>query len=1003
MATDSSVEPTIAEHVAPVNLSSSKDANLRIESSPGQELFAEVDTIAPDPAIVPKCSSSGELVRSEPSVNSSKTLAVTSNNGGTIFPVPTTEPGPEKASLSPQASHKPSEETQHGSPRQDKAREERSEHIKNDPNPDSLRSVVSDELAPLLPTPRKNSSSFEHVDDNADSSIQSQIHPSRLNQGANDTLATPNEAGKFKSQAAVARLEAPFTGTPSTPDEQLRLEETQSLQHLNANVSLLNESTRASSQSEKAISTTAQFLREDLGEELTNQGTTPTLNEGRKQSQATTGEQYEEQCHHTLHSSMGLRERAFSSLAGDASKDPTLSRRPPMRIDTGIPPTREVEKSTTTAGNQTPNSGNTNTLISSSANQKSTPWASQAPSPPERMTTRVSSGAIRHRSVSEILGETPKSAVSNADKGSFERRVNDAYRDDLHSQTSRRPSATTSSDAMTFKLRLNELKEKERSKLSTVIFARPQQSHTSLYTSSSESQQLDAKLASLESKDYLQTLFAMQAIASTIAHPLHSLIASAHKTLSTSNHYTNLHQQQDYRILERIFQLQSLNRWSFRQLERSLEPDRPTTHWDVLVSHSKWMRTDFKEERKWKVAAAKAIADSCARWVRSSIQDRLSSQVRTRPVHVQAEIGPLSIPTPELIPSTEDDSSVGTDSEPPNFELVRGSAPAAIFSLAPEMFCFGIEKTPATEKLLQELPLYQPAKETQDAALHGFKCASDTSWKTPLVPISKFIQGKLLSHEQGPPRKRSRYDYQDAATTQQGSANAVFSSFEPFAGGAKEPEQDNVALFNPENKHIRDRIHAGHAFRFPSDYVIPSQSFFESRQSSQWTQGEDDELRRLVREFAYNWSLISSCLSSPSLFSSSAERRTPWECFERWIGLEGLPAEMSKTLHFRTYQSRLQGAQKTLEAQQQALHNGQGNSTPQHSLRRRTTQPCPVDRRRNDKHLRLVDAMRKLAKKRETALQKQQHGKSKIDHSLPVIGSSSYDANQFHSVESLSK
>lgn len=169
-------------------------------------------------------------------------------------------------------------------------------------------------------------------------------------------------------------------------------------------------------------------------------------------------------------------------------------------------------------------------------------------------------------------------------------------------------------------------------------------------------------------------------------------------------------------------------------------------------------------------------------------------------------------------------------------------------------------------------------------------------------------------------------------------------------------------MFDPENKHIRDRIHTGHAFRPPSEYIMPTQSFFESRQSSQWTQEEDHELRKLVRDYAYNWSLISSCLSPPSLFHSGAERRTPWECFERWISLEGLPAEMAKINYFRAYHSRLQAAQRTVEVQQQALQQAQGSNPAQIPMRRRTTQPFSVERRKNAKHIHLIDAMRKLAK-----------------------------------------
>src|SRR5690606_32826920 len=97
-----------------------------------------------------------------------------------------------------------------------------------------------------------------------------------------------------------------------------------------------------------------------------------------------------------------------------------------------------------------------------------------------------------------------------------------------------------------------------------------------------------------------------------------------------------------------------------------------------------------------------------------------------------------------------------------------------------------------------------------------------------------------------------------------------------------------------------------HQFRPPTDHVMPNQSFYESRHPSMWTLAEDDELRGLVREYSYNWPLISTILTSKSMYSSGAERRTPWECFERWINLEGLPADMQKTQYFKTYNNRLE-------------------------------------------------------------------------------------------------
>ena len=122
-------------------------------------------------------------------------------------------------------------------------------------------------------------------------------------------------------------------------------------------------------------------------------------------------------------------------------------------------------------------------------------------------------------------------------------------------------------------------------------------------------------------------------------------------------------------------------------------------------------------------------------------------------------------------------------------------------------------------------------------------------------------------------------------------------------------------------------------------------------------------------------------LASPSIYSSAAERRTPWECFERWINLEGLPADMVKTHYFRAYNNRIEAARRNLVNQanlQVATAPAQG-SVAAPVRPRRTTDSQRVERRRNSKHLNLIDAMRKVAKKRETAQQKQQHAQNQAN------------------------
>jgi len=763
----------------------------------------------------------------------------------------------------------------------------------------------------------------------------------------------------LKSQSAIAKAED-FGGAASTPDEQLRLEEAQSMQLSKANAEFFAVKDNASRPMQPPANLSSDFIHDSMvdggfGADMpgVDARATSTQDDPTQDAQG-------RQDHTLAQPKSGLRDHMFSGMNGDASRDLTFSRRPPMRIDTGIPSTSD---SIPMAGNR-----QTTAIMSTpsemAAPRKSAPVVGNAQSPPERMTTRVSSGAIRHKSVSEILGETPKATPTQADKLPFARESGDVRREDSRSlQTPKSVSSSTTPDPVAFKRRLSELKEKERSKLSAVVFA-------SSHNEENESPK--------EDRDYLLTLFNYQVTSPLRPHTLNTLVKGSHKTLTTSDHYIDFNERQACRLLNRIYELQSKNCWALRQIERSPEPARAVTHWDVVLSEAKWLRIDFREERKFKMAAARFAANACAAWVAGTSKQRKSLQVkfRTQPARGNSISGPVY--TPDLVHSADDEVSDETDDES---ILDPGNAPAAIFSLPPDMFVFGLNQSPVAEKLLLELPLYQPNADVHDAALGITHIEPDAGWKKPLVPVSKFAQGKIVpisksshstktSFEVGPPCKRSRFNYHEADLCSLKSS--CLSNL--IAEKALDPEQDDVALFDPENKHIRDRIHTGHAFRPPSEYIMPSQQFFESRQSSQWTQAEDDELRRTVKEYSYNWSLISCSMTLPSMFTSGAERRTPWECFERWISLEGLPVEMAKINYFKAYTSRLQLAQRTVEANQLAQQQQQGGNAAQLPMRRRNTQPYSVERRKDARHLHIIDAMRKLAKKRETALSKQQHG-----------------------------
>ncbi|KAM0812685.1 hypothetical protein AB5N19_12676 [Seiridium cardinale] len=604
--------------------------------------------------------------------------------------------------------------------------------------------------------------------------------------------------------------------------------------------------------------------------------------------------------------------------------------------------------------------------------------------------TQTAAGGIRQKSVSEVLsGESSKELL-----------VPQQLKPDLRSQI---PITPTSQSPRPRGRSFTEKSLKEKSRLAGVIFAKQTQK-----TSDSDRSLVHARSKStghVPTDDYFTPLF-IQGFSNGTKwmKPLEQILHHAHKTVSTPDAYLHINENQACRVLKRVYNLQQQDKWSLRQPKRYPEPTRQTSQWDVLLQEMKWMRTDFRQEKKWKVAAARNLAHACAEWIaypeeRSELQVNavappfprraqwsgsdlvlFDQYVAPPKENGEGSNGADHHETPDLISSADTDSPLDHDDEP-NDHFLDTISPSAIFTLDDHEVVFGLNPSPHTDRLLEELPLYGAPLKVPDSDIVAPKHDPDAHWKREALPLSKYVEGRMELVSNEPPRKRSRYQY----VQEDGDEEALFD--QPRSASQLEPQTPDVALFQADNKAMRDRLHAGHQFRPPSEHTMPFQTFYESRSCSQWTVSEDDELKSLVREYSYNWSLIASILSTKSVFASGAERRTPWECFERWVMLEGLPHDMQKTQYFKLWQNRIEQAQQvirqhnanalTQQAQQQQQQQQQqqagtnGPVTP--LIRKRLSLPVKVERRRNQKHLTMIDAMRKLAKKREGAVQKQQH------------------------------
>jgi len=459
-------------------------------------------------------------------------------------------------------------------------------------------------------------------------------------------------------------------------------------------------------------------------------------------------------------------------------------------------------------------------------------------------------------------------------------------------------------------------------------------------------------------RDYLEPLFRIQAhdSPSIKTNSLPELLRSSTKTLSTEDHFTSIHERMDYRMLRRIYQLQNANKWSFRQMEKCREPPQPVTHHDHVMAEMKWMCKDFRAERKMKKSVCAWLAQRCADWVAASVEERKHMQVKVKPNSVTPKTEHV-----ETIPDLESaGESANEDDGMPSTPKSIGYAPSRLV-VDPELLGHveELQKAGSLKKALHEVPEWKPV-EVEAVA--------------PITKVSKFTQGKVLPKQQHPSRKRSRYDYED-----EGELQDHPSSKRSRDERAIPPEDQEIALFHPENKAIRDRLHANNAFRPPSEFQMPTTPFYEFRNGSQWVWEDDQKLRKLAKDYSFNWSLIADEMNLPSSFKSGMERRTPWECFERWVDLEQLPAEMRKTVYFKTWYQRLEHSQQAVErryqaqvaAMQQAQQNSTSGQTQPHMPVRRRTQPTRVEKRKTTRYLWVVDAMRKLARKREAAAFKQ--------------------------------
>lgn len=137
---------------------------------------------------------------------------------------------------------------------------------------------------------------------------------------------------------------------------------------------------------------------------------------------------------------------------------------------------------------------------------------------------------------------------------------------------------------------------------------------------------------------------------------------TAHKILSTKDWLTLREENRQLKLLQSIDALKDAGLWSFKQLKALPEPARVKSHQDYLLEEMRWMRADFKQERKWKIAMSYQMALWVKDWHEATDKAALCSK--------------FPKPRPQETSSTEQDTAMTDSKDSSNSVIIIEPTPA---------------------------------------------------------------------------------------------------------------------------------------------------------------------------------------------------------------------------------------------------------------------------------------------------------------------------------------
>ncbi|QSL65571.1 hypothetical protein MERGE_002884 [Pneumocystis wakefieldiae] len=375
----------------------------------------------------------------------------------------------------------------------------------------------------------------------------------------------------------------------------------------------------------------------------------------------------------------------------------------------------------------------------------------------------------------------------------------------------------------------------------------------------------------------------------TSSLPIYKLMQSSNKIIVTKDWNAAIIETKFIKVLERINKLKENNLWSFRQMIKQKTPSRLKAHWDFMLDEMRWLQADFKEERKWKIVLAKQIANWIMDWHRSKTRSDICFQPNSNksytPFTKNEKYNKIDYNTPFYFSKndmnlsqnlvnqdkkniknrsfSDTESEMKNDSSEKMFTL--HSSPLFIIENAVQLLEIPPDKIIATfsnillasNTVLPDLPVYRPP------------VPEDTLYYDPLdemkiIPLSKYTQSHIkISHSDKFFKKRKReasIDVDDISDKQRILIN-------------------EFSLSNSPSTTRKKSI-------YPSQLRPPSIPLNSENRKPIWTPDEDNLLMTYLPKYQFNWDFVAQTLTPSIKWISPAEKKTAWDCFERWAQLD---------------------------------------------------------------------------------------------------------------------